>query len=102
MTNYQELTRNFRLKEYDQLACAFGLLAEAGEIAACYQKFRRGDFLFEELKEKLHKELGDVMWHLSEMANDWGWDLDEIQKANIEKLTDRQKRNVIKGKGDER
>lgn len=104
MTNpsYQEQTKQFRLKEYDQLACAFGLFAEAGEVAACYQKFRRGDFDFVELKDKMKKELGDVLWHVAEMANDWNFTLDELQQANIEKLTDRQKRNAIKGKGDTR
>jgi NTP pyrophosphatase (non-canonical NTP hydrolase) len=51
---------------------------------------------------KVKKELGDVLWHLSQIANDNDFSLSEIAALNIAKLTDRKKRDVIIGSGDER
>jgi NTP pyrophosphatase (non-canonical NTP hydrolase) len=99
---YQEATKTFRLPEYDHIACLLGLVAEAGEVAACYQKYRRKDYTSDEFKEKLHKELGDVMWHISELSTDMGWSLESVQQGNINKLTERKQRNTIKGSGDNR
>ena len=79
-----------------------GLLAESGEVAGIFQKLLRGDFDADVAATKLHKELGDVLWHVAAIAHDNGWHLDDIANANIEKLTSRQMRNVIAGSGDDR
>ena len=47
-------------------------------------------------------ELGDVLWYISTLADDLGVTLEEVAKANIEKLQSRMERNKIKGDGDNR
>jgi NTP pyrophosphatase (non-canonical NTP hydrolase) len=39
-----------------------GLASEAGEVSGVVKKYIREDFDLEVAKDKLRKELGDVMW----------------------------------------
>lgn len=97
---------------------AFGLLEEAGEIAGILKRFHRGDEDYIETYnadnpelisvpsflayDKLESELGDVLWHLAALCEFLSIDLEDVAKANIEKLKDRMERGVIKGGGDYR
>lgn len=76
-----------------------GLCGEAGEIAEKVKKQVR-DNNFN--RHEVAKELGDVLWYLANLANDIGYNLDEISNINIEKLTSRKERNKIQGSGDNR
>lgn len=85
----------------------FGLLAEAGEVADKLAKKLRGDVKYKamskaEFVDGLSKELGDVLWMLNSCCKELGISLESVAKTNIEKLTDRQQRNVLKGDGDNR
>ena len=53
-------------------------------------------------EEELKKEAGDILWQLSGLCSVMGWSLEEIAQMNLDKLADRQKRNVIVGEGDNR
>ena len=77
----------------------FGLCGEAGEIAEKVKKQVR-DNNFN--RHEVAKELGDVLWYLANLANDIGYNLDEVANINIEKLTSRKERNKIQGSGDNR
>jgi NTP pyrophosphatase (non-canonical NTP hydrolase) len=81
-----------------------GLASEAGEVAGKLKRVIRDDnnSLTPEMKETLKKELGDVLWYLNFLAVQLGIPLKEVAQANIDKLKDRQTREVIKGEGDER
>jgi NTP pyrophosphatase (non-canonical NTP hydrolase) len=50
----------------------------------------------------MKKELGDVLWFVSEMSYMIGTNLSEVAELNVKKLQDRQKRNTLKGSGDNR
>jgi NTP pyrophosphatase (non-canonical NTP hydrolase) len=50
----------------------------------------------------LSKELGDSAWYYTMLVQSFGFYPSDVLKANIVKLTDRAKRNVIKGSGDSR
>tara|TARA_R100000544_G_scaffold35278_1_gene22549 strand:- start:698 stop:1015 length:318 start_codon:yes stop_codon:yes gene_type:complete len=76
-----------------------GLCGEAGEVAEKVKKQVR-DGVFN--RHEVAKELGDVLWYLSNLANDIGYNLDEIANINIEKLSSRKDRNKIQGSGDNR
>ncbi len=78
---------------------ALGLCGEAGEVAEKVKKQIR-DGVFN--RYEVAKELGDVLWYLSNIANDIGYSLKEIANINVDKLTGRKGRGVIKGSGDNR
>lgn len=102
LNEYQKKTGVFRLGTYNEQAAVMGLLAEAGEVAAVFQKMIRGDYSPDVAATKLHKELGDLMWHISEVASDNGWELSTIAEENIDKLESRRIRGKILGAGDDR
>jgi NTP pyrophosphatase (non-canonical NTP hydrolase) len=81
-----------------------GLCGEAGEVAEKIKKMIRDDAgaLTDERRAALSKELGDVLWYLAQIATEADLELDAIAEANIEKLTSRQRRNVLQGSGDDR
>jgi NTP pyrophosphatase (non-canonical NTP hydrolase) len=93
-------------KQYKVIYPALGLADETGEVIGKIKKWLRGDDgtdkMTKERKEALMLELGDVLWYLSVLAKDLGYNFDDIAKANIEKLKSRNKRGVIKGIGDNR
>lgn len=55
-----------------------------------------------ELYNSLGKELGDVLWMVQACASVLNMNLDDVAKANIDKLSDRKSRGVICGSGDDR
>jgi len=81
-----------------------GLAGEAGEVAEQIKKSIRDDGgeLTPERRAKLAKELGDVLWYLAQLATELDLDLDDVARANLEKLRSRQLRGVLSGSGDDR
>lgn len=81
-----------------------GLVGEAGEVAEKVKKTLRDDggVITKEKKEDLKKELGDVLWYISQIATDLKLSLEDIAAANLEKLASRFKRRQIRGSGDNR
>lgn len=81
-----------------------GLAGEAGEVANKVKKIIRdkGSVVDEDDRQKIKDELGDVLWYVSQTANEFRLSLEEIALANIEKLASRQQRNKISGSGDNR
>ena len=47
-------------------------------------------------------EAGDILWQLSGLCEVMGWRLEDVAKANLEKLASRKQRGVIDGEGDNR
>lgn len=81
-----------------------GLTSEAGEVAGKYKKIIRDkDGVIDVMDAyKLAQEIGDVMWYCARLSDTIGWDLQDIVELNVEKLTDRQDREVLTGSGDDR
>lgn len=81
-----------------------GIAGEAGEVVEKWKKamaYRGGKFSPDEF-EDFKKEFADVIWYIAVLADSLGLSLDELMQANVAKLKDRQRRNVIKGSGDNR
>ena len=78
---------------------ALGLSGEAGEASEKVKKLIR-DGKFD--KSLTLKELGDVLWYLTAMAREMGYDLADVAEVNIVKLLDRQERGQLQGSGDTR
>jgi len=81
-----------------------GLVGEAGEIAEKAKKIVRdkGSDFSELDRDDLTKELGDVLWYVTVLADHFDIPMEEVASRNIAKLADRQKRNLIGGSGDNR
>lgn len=77
-----------------------GLTGEAGEVAEKLKKFKReGDTSY---VDDMEDELGDVLWYLARVADELDMDLSEVADRNLDKLLDREERNVLEGEGDDR
>lgn len=66
---------------------ALGLTGEAGEVADIVKKcYAHGHPYDKAVKEKLVKEVGDIMYYVSLAASSLGIDLEEVAIKNTEKL----------------
>ena len=81
-----------------------GLVGEAGEVAEKVKKVirdKKGVF-DDESKKGLKKELGDVLWYVSNLCTEFNFSLDDIALQNLEKLKLRDAKGKISGSGDDR
>ncbi len=101
---YQELTKQTQTPECTSLTyLTLGLCSEAGEVAGKHKKLIRGDYDNEfNFEHDMIMELGDCLWYISRIADNFGVTLEYIMELNIQKLKARQQNNTIKGSGDER
>ena len=104
---YQEKSRETAV--YPDLGDNFiyptlGLTSEAGEVASKVKKVMRDEngVISEEKKQELSKELGDVLWYVSQLASEFKLSLDDVANLNIEKLQSRKQRDKLQGSGDNR
>ena len=79
-----------------------GLNGEAGEVAEVVKKVYRDHQTTSEAKERLVKELGDVLWYIANLCCEADIDLDRVARENYLKLQDRLERGVLHGSGDDR
>ncbi len=77
-----------------------GLFGETGEVAEKIKKFGRDGSKI--TKIDMGKELGDVLYYLTRIAEYFDLTLEEVAELNIKKLVSRQERNKISGSGDNR
>lgn len=81
-----------------------GLCGETGEVADKLKKIYRdkGGLITEEDKKSIAYELGDVLWYLTNIANELGVSIEDIAKLNLTKLYKRKENGTIHGDGDNR
>lgn len=77
-----------------------GLVGEAGEVSEKVKKLFRDKNKFSD--EEVLKELGDVLFYATALANIFGGNLKTIMEMNMKKLDDREQRGVLGGSGDNR
>lgn len=104
---YQKLSRKTAIypdKDHNFIYPTLGLTGEAGEVAEKIKKVLRDNKgIIDDLrKQEIKKELGDVLWYLSQIATELDLSLGDIANSNIEKLNSRQERNKLSGEGDNR
>ena len=81
-----------------------GLSSEAGEVAGKIKKVIRdkGGVISAEDQQEISKELGDVLWYLSQLASEINLELEDVAQNNITKLYSRMERGTLHGNGDDR
>jgi NTP pyrophosphatase (non-canonical NTP hydrolase) len=83
-----------------QVYVVLGEGGETGEIQEKLKKaIREGD---NEYIEEMRGEVGDTLWYLSQVCEEFGWRLEDIAQENLEKLAERQERGKLTGEGDNR
>lgn len=66
-----------------------GLAGEAGELISEYKKFLRDGESYLPLQERAREELGDVLWYVASVADEFGLTLDDVATNNLRKIKDR-------------
>ncbi len=81
-----------------------GLASEAGEVAGKIKKLERDkdNVVDDKFRKTISKEIGDNLWYNAMLAFEFGLDLDDIARENIEKLAGRKERGTLQGEGDDR
>jgi NTP pyrophosphatase (non-canonical NTP hydrolase) len=86
------------------IAKLLGLSGEAGEVAEKFKKIirDRGGVITAEDTQEVIKELGDVLWYISAIADYLGVSLEEVASNNLNKVLSRKVRGQSHGSGDNR
>ena len=81
-----------------------GLVGESGEVAEKVKKDIRdkNGFFDQETLIGLSKELGDVLWYVSNICSELNLSMEDIAQENLNKLKKRSLEGKIKGSGDNR
>ena len=81
-----------------------GLVGESGEVAEKVKKVIRdkNGVFDQETLMGIKKELGDVLWYVSNICCEFNMSLDDIAEENLNKLEKRSLEGKIKGSGDNR
>ena len=91
-------------QSYRFIYTTLGMMGEAGEVSEKVKKIWRdkGKEINDRDREEIKKELGDVLWYMSQLAWELKIDFDDVASANIKKLQSRLQRGVLHGAGDNR
>lgn len=83
---------------------SLGAAGEVGELCDQVKRILRDDdgHVTLERREKLIKELGDVMWYSAQIAKELGANMSHVTQLNLGKLFDRKTRGVLHGEGNNR
>ncbi|MCL4404482.1 MAG: nucleoside triphosphate pyrophosphohydrolase family protein [Candidatus Marsarchaeota archaeon] len=104
MADYQKYSRKTAIYPKELRGGIFyaslGLSGEVGELLNKVKKIARDNAELD--KDGIKLELGDILWYVAAIAEEAGINLDDVAKANIEKLEKRRENNTIKGNGDYR
>lgn len=101
-SDYATIARTTRV-EPDELPAAvmwaLGIAGEAGEVVEKIKKCWRDGELD---RDGVLKELGDLLWYTTALAEELDSTLTEVAMMNITKLQKRLREGTIQGTGDER
>lgn len=83
---------------------ALGLCGEAGEVAEKVKKIIRDDLgnVSDTKRQEIAKELGDCLWYIGALCQEFNLDMEKVAQANLDKLAARAAAGTIGGSGDNR
>ncbi len=107
--HYQKEASKFAIyanpgEHYKLMYLSMGTAGETGEVIEKVKKLIRPTevVISDEKRADLNKEIGDILWYVSQLALALGLSLNDIAENNLQKLTDRHQRGVIHSEGDTR
>lgn len=105
---YEKKAMEYRLPTADTIYAQINLAGEVGELLSLFAKARRdnpmgfSDKQRAEFKASAKKEIGDILWCLTAIAQDLEVSLEECALMNLVKLRQRKLRGTLQGSGDDR
>lgn len=117
LNEYQDKAMSTCMESCENLGYMLtGLNAEVGEVNDKIAKsIRKGEVAItrnnlctwldrtpKDWADSLKKEIGDCLWFIAGLSAVMGWTLEDVARANIDKLASRKERGVIDGNGDNR
>jgi NTP pyrophosphatase (non-canonical NTP hydrolase) len=111
LNEYQERARetaHYQNVGSNILYPALGLAGETGEVVEKVKKHIHHNIsataseMSPEKREEIIKEMGDVLWNLSQLAMEFSVPFEEVAQKNLDKLASRKERGLIHGSGDNR
>ena len=110
LNEYQEMALETAIypEAFKAIYPALGITGEAGEVSDKIKKlirdkgYKGGLIESDKDREDIALELGDVLWYVATLANDIGYNLEEIAILNYSKLQKRKEQGKIGGSGDHR
>src|SRR5690606_25193017 len=69
--------------ELNRLIPLLGMIGEMGSVASEHKKRLRDGQSYTTFNEKFKKELGDVLWYISTLADDMGITLEDVAQTNL-------------------
>lgn len=111
LNEYQKQAMTTRMRSCDNFSyMMLNLVGEVGEFASKVAKQIRKEeasINSNELwttmdTESLMLEAGDILWQLAGLCDAFGWNLEQVAQANLDKLASRKERGAIDGNGDYR
>lgn len=102
LNEYGHEAMSFRLPSANGDYALMNLAGEVGELLSKEAKMIRDGGPFREHRDAVLKELGDVLWCVAAIAQDYKSSLGEVAQINLDKLRNRKNNNTIQGNGDDR
>lgn len=102
INTYQQWATTTKLPTATYPYLLTGLVGEVGEFYSIIAKQLRDETDAVEAGDKQLKELGDILWFISNIATEMGVDMSDILQLNMDKLNSRKERNTLEGSGDDR
>ena len=110
LNEYQEMALETAIypEAFKVIYPTLGITGEAGEVSDKIKKlirdkdYKGGLIESDKDREDIALELGDVLWYVATLANDIGYNLEEIAILNYSKLKKRKEQGKIGGSGDHR
>jgi len=96
LNKYQKLawkTALYPNKKNNLYYPSLGLAGKSGEVCNIIKRAMRDDngFLTKEKREKLKKEIGDVLWYVAALCKELDLEMEKVAEVNINKLLSRKK-----------
>ena len=87
LNEYQRFAMRTKSDKSSLVTVGLGLCGEAGEVADLIKKIDAQGHALD--KDKLIKEVGDVLWYIALAADTLGCTLEDIANLNVQKLMTR-------------
>lgn len=81
--------RPVKTVERDPIVSLLGLAGEAGQLLSEYKKYLRDGDAYKLFGERVREELGDMLWYIASVADEFDLSLEAVAASNLDKCRER-------------